>query len=82
MADIAPNSTIKLLHNIPLDPTYEHTIYFSSESTQLAYFNSSSKVKYTYSNNTYQRVNKGILRIAQCADDLYDCNYLEPKLVF
>lgn len=76
--DIAPNSTIKMLKDVPLDETYEHTIYFGSTSAeldrQLAYFN--SKVKYTYSQNTYQRVNKGRLRISQLADDLYDCNYM------
>lgn len=78
MADIAPNSTIKMLKDVPLDETYEHTIYFGNTSAeldrQLAYFE--SKVKYTYSNNTYQRVNKGKLRISQLADDLYDCNYM------
>ncbi len=80
MADISPNSTIKLLHNVPLDPTYEHTIYFSDAASQLAYFNNpnpaNSLVKYTFSNNTYQRVNKGILRVEQSADNLYDCNYM------
>ena len=78
MADISPNSVIKVLSNVPLDPTYEHTIYFASKTDQLNYFDplTNSKVKYSFQNNTYQRVNSGVLRIARCADDLYDCNYL------
>jgi hypothetical protein len=75
---IAPNSTIKILRNVPLDPTYEHTIYFpvgdTGLATQRAYF--SAKAKYTFTEQTYQRVNKGRIRLAALADNLYDCNYL------
>lgn len=75
---IAPNSTIKILKNVPLDSSYEHTIYFSQNSTgigvQTAYFASLSK--YTLSNQSYQRVKKGWMRVNIVADDLYDCNYL------
>ena len=35
---INPNSDIKLLHNIPLDNTYEHTIYFGNSTLQYNYF--------------------------------------------
>lgn len=71
---IYPNTTIKILHNVPLDPTYEHTIYFYSKAQQSAYF--SSKQKYTLNNNTYQRVKKGWMRVNIQAEYLYDCNYL------
>lgn len=78
MADISPNSVIKILSGVPLDPTYDHTIYFATKTDQLNYFDplTNSKVKYSFQNNTYQRVNSGVLRVARCADDLYDCNYL------
>lgn len=71
---IAPNTKIILLHNCPLDNTYDHTIYFSSESGQVAYFQ--GLAKYTLSYQTYQRVNRGVMRVAKVADELYDCNYL------
>lgn len=71
---INPNSTIKLLKNVPLDNTYDHTIYFTSSNQQYTYFNSFTK--YTFDNQYYQRVNRGYLRIKRKADDLYDCNYL------
>ena len=35
---INPNSDIWLLHNIPLDNTYEHTIYFKTDPEQYNYF--------------------------------------------
>lgn len=77
MAYIAPDTTIKILKNVPLDPTYDHTIYFANANDQYAYF--ASKVKgtnYTFSRQSYQRVNRGWLKIACAADNLYDCNYL------
>ncbi len=71
---IEPNTIIKVLKNCPLDNTYNHTIYFSSTSAQQTYF--SGLTKYTFSNQTYQRVQKGKIRLQRKAEDLYDCNYL------
>lgn len=71
---INPNTTIKILHNVPLDNTYEHTIYFASASAQNSYF--SGLAKYTFEAQTYQRVKRGHIRIAKNAESLYDCNYL------
>ena len=71
---IAPDSTIKILKNVPLDPTYDHTIFFLTSSNQYAFFN--SKVKYTFTDQTYQRVNKGVMRVKCRAENLYDCNYI------
>lgn len=71
---IAPDTTIKVLKDVPLDNTYRNTIYFAFESQQLEYFN--TKVKYTFADQSYQRVNKGVMRLAKKADSLYDCNYL------
>ena len=71
---IEPNTTIRLLKNCPLDTTYEHTIYFASESAQISYFQ--GLTKYTLTNQTYQRVQRGKMRVAYKAEDLYDCNYL------
>lgn len=71
---IEPNTTIKILRNVPLDTTYEHTIYFSSTSLQSTYF--SSKAKYTLERNSYQRVQRGYMRVNVQAENLYDCNYI------
>lgn len=75
---IQPNSTIKIYNNIPLNPAYEHTIYFANVSAQNAYFHAvnPAKAKYTLTNQTYQRVNKKSMRIEKRAEDLCDCNYL------
>lgn len=74
MSYIAPNTIIKLLNDCPLDNTYDHTIYFNSLVAQQTYFE--GLAKYTFSENSYQRVNKGRMRLQVCADNIYDCNYL------
>lgn len=71
---IAPQSNIRILKDVPLDNTYNHTLYWESESDQANYF--MSKQKYNLTNQTYQRVNKGTMRVDVVADNLYDCNYL------
>ena len=71
---IAPNTTIRMLKDVPLDNTYRNTIYFAYVDNQTSYF--SGKTKYTFAAQSYQRVQKGTLRIGRKADDLYDCNYL------
>ena len=76
MAYIAPNSIIKIMHNVPLDDTYNHTIKFASLSAQQTYFNSASVVKYTLDKQSYQRVERGKMRVEILSDNLYDCNYL------
>ena len=71
---IEPNTNIKLLKNVPLDNSYSNTIYFTDKSSQIAYF--STKVKHNLTNYTYQRVNKGSMRVGLSADKCYECNYL------
>lgn len=71
---INPETNIKLLKNVPLDNTYQHTIYFSSKSSQSSYF--SGLTKYNLTGYTYQRVKRGVCRVGIKADSLYDCNYM------
>lgn len=76
---IEPNSIIKIYHNIPLDNTYNHTIYFPNKSAQNVYFHEDSTLdilKFKLETQSYQRVVKGSMRVALKADKLYDCNYL------
>lgn len=71
---IEPSTNIRILRNVPLDPTYDHTIYFSSSTNQVNYF--IGLQKYNLSNYSYQRVQRGYARVGICAEDLYDCNYM------
>ena len=71
---IEPQTNIKILKDVPLDNTYEHTIFFGSALLQQGYF--SYLKKYDLSNYTYQRVQRGVARVGIKADNLYDCNYM------
>ena len=60
MAYITPNTTVYIMRNIPLDGSYQHTIYFASESAQQNYFfsQSNNKIAFTVNPQSYQRVEK------------------------
>lgn len=71
---IQPNTIIKLCSNVPIDNTYEHTIYFADQSAQQAYF--SSKAKRNFTAQTFQRVDRNTCRLQVPIGDIYDCNYM------
>lgn len=71
---IQPLTNIRILKNVPLDKTYDHTIYFSNATNQYNYF--VGLQKYNLTNYTYQRVRKGVARVGIKSDNLYDCNYM------
>lgn len=71
---IQPQTNIKLLRNVPLDPTFDHTIWFGNATSQYNYF--AGKQAFNLTDYTYQRVNKGIARVGIKADSLYNCNYM------
>lgn len=71
---IEPKTDIRLLTNVPLDPTYNHTIRFTDATAQSTYF--ANKTKHTLSRQTYQRVQRGYAKVQLSADDCYDCNYM------
>lgn len=71
---INPQTNIKLLKDVPLDTTYDHTLWFDNASAQFGYF--SALTKYNMNNYSYQRVQKGVARVGIKADSLYDCNYM------
>ena len=71
---ITPNSTIYLLNNVPLDKSYDHTIYFTDVSTQAAYFR--AKAIYSLTSYTYQRAGSGIIKVQIPAERLYTVNYM------
>ena len=88
-----PNTNLYLFSDVPLDPTYEHTIYWDSNLvTRDNYFQNQSgdikaNLRYTLSNQSYQRLNRGWIRVtlplqtgeeisANATDRLRVCNYL------
>lgn len=77
---IEPNTTIMILRNVPLDPSYDHTLYYNpsipsaGKYAQYVYF--SSKAKYTLDRQSYQRTQRGFMRVKIQAENLYDCNYI------
>lgn len=85
---IIPDSTLYILRNVPLDTTYDHTLWFNKadaqdidegKRAQAAYFASLAKYRLEYERGnalTYIRVNRGTIKVPYKADDLYDCNYI------
>lgn len=71
---IEPNTDIYILKNVPLDTTYDHTIWFANIADQTAYF--INLRKYALADYSYQRVRRGYMRVGINANNLYDCNYL------
>ena len=74
MAYVQPKSNIYLIKGCPCDRSYNNTIYFESKLTQWAYFR--DLVTHTFTNQYYQRYNRGYLRIQANAEDLYEINYM------
>ena len=73
--EIAPNSTIILISGVPLDNTYTDTMFFMNEASQRQHFLGYQN-KHTFTQQTYQRIKKGIARIDAALDDIFDCNYM------
>ena len=71
---IAPNTDIYILKDVPLDPTYEHSIYFDNDNAQVAYF--TKKIKFRLNAQSYTNPTDGSIRVEIPADKLYGCNYL------
>lgn len=85
MSYISPSGNIWLLHNVPIDKTYQNTLYWQNNSAgktaQQTFFIGtpavpSSYVKYTFTNQYYSRHTKGSIRVQVLADNVLDCNYL------
>lgn len=74
---IAPNSTIKFLSNVPLDDTYENTLFHTSLENQTSTFESFAA--YTLTDQSYVRESEGTLRVSLSTSQLYNCNYLMFK---
>ena len=74
---IQPSTEIRILHDVPIEDTYEHTLWFNTLAAQTTYF--SSKTKYSINDSVYQRVDNKSIKVAISAESLYDCNYIMFK---
>lgn len=69
---VVPQTVFKLISGVPFNNDYKHTIWFTSASQQMTYFE--SKVVRSFTDFTYIRKDK-VVRVPVCADDVYQCNY-------
>ena len=74
---IQPSTEIHILQNIPLNKSYEHTVFYKDAETQATEF--LKYEKYMLTNYSYQRANLGTLRVELKYENLYNCNYLMFK---
>ena len=85
MAYIEPNTEVKFLTDVPLDPDYENTLYFDNIAQQTNYF--LSRVRRSFNDLSYQRKTRGWLRVGWVADafggnvikDMYASTYMMFK---
>lgn len=71
---VPPGTQIKLIRGIKITPDYQDTFYFASAQDQYNYF--AGKAFITYTDFTYQRVDKNKIRIPLGAESCYDINYM------
>lgn len=74
---ISPNSDLYILKNVNLNSDYDHTALFDTPSLQYSYF--ISKYKYHLTNQSYQRKERGWLKVDITQNDLLDCTYIMFK---
>ena len=74
---IQPSTEIHILQNIPLNKSYEHTVFYKDAETQATEFLKFEK--YMLTDYSYQRANLGTLRVELKYENLYNCNYLMFK---
>lgn len=74
---IAPSTEIHILKNIPLNKSYENTVYYANADAQAQAFLKYNK--FTLSNYSYQRSALGTIRVQLKYEQLYDCDYLMFK---
>ena len=73
---ISPNTTVKLLKDVPLDASEDHTIWFDTVADQTAWFSAFVKSGMTFDRQYYQRHSKNEIKLEVLADNVYDCNYM------
>ena len=72
---IVPNSEVYILKNVPLEPSFDHTIWFDSPEQQATAFTTYALAFY-FNKVSYQRYPRPYITLDKTADDLFDCNYI------
>lgn len=72
---IVPNSEVYILKNVPLEPSFDHTIWFDSPEQQATAFTTYALAFY-FNKVSYQRYPRPYITLDKTADDLFDCNYM------
>lgn len=72
---IVPNSDVYILKNVPLEPSFDHTIWFDSPEQQATAFTTYALAFY-FNKVSYQRYPRPYITLDKTADDLFDCNYM------
>ena len=85
MSYISPNGEVIFLEGIRIDKKHNHTIRFNSVNSQTNFFRGKQKrsivvgdkeVYFAITDQTYTRVNNGVMKVAIPADYLRSCNYM------
>lgn len=74
---ITPSSDLILLKGVPLDNTYQNTLYFNNQDNQYNYF--IGKKAHTLNKQSYQRVTSKKCRVSLGTHLCYNCNYMMFK---
>lgn len=72
---IVPNSEVYILKNVPLEPSFDHTIWFDSPEHQATAFTTYALAFY-FNKVSYQRYPRPYITLDKTADDLFVCNYM------
>ena len=72
---IVPNSDVYILKNVPLEPSFDHTVWFDSPEQQATAFTTYALAFY-FDKVSYQRYPRPYITLDKTADDLFDCNYM------
>lgn len=74
---VTADTVISLMHNVPLDRQYKHTVLFSSESEQAQTM--ANYVYHYWNDATYVNYPEGYVIVPINPGAIYDCNYIRFK---
>ena len=75
MAEIIPQGTIILYRDVPLSPDYNNTFWFQTQAVQASHFQTSYQ-SVRFENQSYQRKNRGWVRLKAPYKDVFNTNYM------
>lgn len=81
MAYIEPNSIVEFFGNTGLSPNYENSLYFSTPDERDSYFDSNVTKLGAVNRCSYQRENKGSIRVELPTSQIYRSSYMRFKNV-